>query len=352
MWRVQRRRMLTAGDRIEISTGLKAGWSIRAIAEQLGRSPSVISREVRRNSTLTLGYRMVSADVRAERRRARPQVGKIAADEVLAARVLTDLKRGRSPRQIAGRLRAEAREDEPLQVAPGSPGGHDRVVSHEAVYSYVYAMPRGKLKELGIRLDSGRTRRRRRKPLGERTTGPIVGMVSIDDRPDDVLARKVPGDWEGDLIIGKGGQSAAATLVERVTRFTCIIALPLGKTSDGVADAVIDQVHALPDLFRRSLTWDQGSEMARHAHITAATFMPVYFAHPHSPWERGSNENRNRVIRRYLPKSTQITTHQPYLDAIADEINELPMERLGWLTPREAYERLLAGQPLPGASTP
>lgn len=345
------RRMLTASDRIEISTGLKAGWSIRAIAQQLGRTPSVVSREVRRNSTKTLGYRMVTADVRAERRRARPQSGKVPGDPVLAARVLADLRRGRSPRQIAGRLSAEARDEDRLEVAPGSPDGQARTVSHEAVYSYIYAMPRGKLKELGIRLDSGRTRRRRRKPLGERRSGPIVGMVSIDDRPEDVLARKVPGDWEGDLVIGRNGQTAAATLVERVTRYTCIIALPLGKTSDGVVDAVIDRVEALPALFRRSLTWDQGSKMARHAHITAATSMPVYFAHPHAPWERGSNENRNRIIRRYLPKSTEITTHQPYLDAIADEINELPMAKLGWLTPREAYEHLLVGKPLPVAST-
>ncbi len=219
-------------------------------------------------------------------------------------------------------------------------------MSHEAVYSYLYAMPRGQLKELGVRLDSGRTRRRPRKPLGQRKTGPIVGMRSIDERPDDVLERKVPGDWEGDLIIGKGGQTAAATLVERVTRFTCLLALPLGKTSEGVADAVIEATTALPDLFRRSITWDQGSEMARHAHITTATTMPVYFAHPHSPWERGTNENRNRVIRRYLPKSTAITDHQPYLDAIADEINELPMKLLGWRTPREAYERLLTGHPV------
>lgn len=349
---MQRRRMLTASDRVEISTGLKAGWSIRAISAHVGRAPSVISREVRRNSTKTMGYQVVSADCRAERRRARPQVGKVARDEVLTARVLADLRRGRSPRQIAGRLAAEGREHEPLQVAPGSPEGQARTVSHEAVYSYVYAMPYGQLKELGICLDSGRTRRRRRKPLGERKSGPIVGMVSIDDRPQDVLARKVPGDWEGDLIIGRAGQTAAATLVERVTRYTCIIGLPLGKTSEGVADAIIDRVEALPAMFRRSLTWDQGSEMAKHAHLTQATSMPVYFAHPHSPWERGSNENRNRVIRRYLPKSTDITAHQPYLDAIADEINELPMKTLGWLTPREAYEHLLAGKPLPVASTP
>lgn len=350
------RRMLTVSDRVEISTGLKAGWSIRAIAAHLGRAPSVVSREIARNCTKTRGYRVVTADCRAERRRARPQVGKVAADPVLSARVLADLQRGRSPGQIAGRLKAEAHggagDDEVWEVAPGSPHGQARTVSHEAVYSYVYAMPRGRLKELGIRLDSGRVHRRPRKPLGQRKTGPIVGMVSIDDRPEDVLARKVPGDWEGDLVIGRAGQTAAATLVERVTRYTCIIGLPLGKTSDGVADAVIDRVEALPAMFRRSLTWDQGSEMARHAHITQATSMPIYFAHPHSPWERGTNENRNRVIRRYLPKGTDITHHQPYLDAIADEINELPMKKLGWLTPREAYERLLAGKLLPVASTP
>jgi IS30 family transposase len=166
-------------------------------------------------------------------------------------------------------------------------------------------------------------------------------MRSIDDRPEEVAARKVPGHWEGDLIIGRAGKSAAATLVERTTRFTAILGLSLGKNSDAVADALIEHTSALPSLFCKSLTWDQGSEMARHAYLTAATGMPVYFAHPHSPWERGTNENTNRRIRRYLPKGTDITDHQPYLNAIAEELNEMPLKCLSWLTPREAYERLL-----------
>ena len=154
------------------------------------------------------------------------------------------------------------------------------------------------------------------------------------------------GHWEGDLSIGKNGASAAATLVERTTRFVKIVALPMGKDSDGLADALIDQVGALPGLMRRTLTCHQGTEMAAHARFTLATSMDVYFAHPHSPWERGSNENTNGLIREYLPKGTPITSHQPYLDAIAEELNERPRASLGWYTPREAYEQLLV------ASTP
>ena len=169
----------------------------------------------------------------------------------------------------------------------------------------------------------------------------FVGMVSIDDRPEEVDDRRVPGHWEGDLIIGAHGTSAAATLVERTTRFVTILALPLGKNSEGLCDVLIDHINTIPDVMRGSLTWDQGSEMARHAALTLATDMKVYFAHPRSPWERGTNENTNGLIREYLPKGTQITTHQPYLNAIAEELNERPRAALGWLTPREAYERLL-----------
>lgn len=338
------RRMLTVSDRAEIATGLKAGWSITAIAAQLARDKSVISREVRRNTTKTCGYRVVHADRQAGRRRARPQLGKVAADPVLTARVLADLRRNRSPRAIAGRLAAEA-TDPMVDVADGSPAGQGRRVSHEAIYSYIYALPTGDLVRHGIMLESRRTRRKPRT-TGRGAGSPIVGMTSIDDRPDDVAGRQVPGHWEGDLIIGRAGQTAAATLVERTTRFTAILALPLGRGSVSVTDAIIDHTRVLPDLFAKSLTWDQGIEMARHAHLTAATAMPVYFAHPHSPWERGTNEHTNRRIRAYLPKGTDITTHQPYLTAIAEELNNIPRQRLGWLTPKEAYERLLV------ASTP
>ena len=292
------RRMLTAMDRAEISTGLKAGWSVRRIARHLDRCPSVISREIRRNSTKTRGYKMVTADCRAQRRRARRQIGKVEADPVLRTRVLADLKHSRTPRQIAGRLHREAR-DESVALMKGSVPAQGKTVSHEAIYRFIYALPKGELAAHGVMLRSKRTRRRAPKPLGQRGA-PIVGMVSIDDR-EDLAERRVPGHWEGDLVIGAHGRSAAATLVERTTRFTTILALPAGKDSEHLADALIDNADELPVVMRKSLTWDQGSEMAKHAALTLATKMPVYFAHPHSPWERGTNENTNGLIREYLP---------------------------------------------------
>ena len=332
------RRMLTVQDRAAIAKGLQEGCSLRRTADRIGRSVSVVSREIRRNGG-KCGYQPVTADVKAQKRRSRPKTRKIDADPVLKARVLADLKRSRTPRQIVGRLRAEAC-DGSLEPCKGSPSAEGAVVSHEAVYTWIYALPKGELARHGIMLRSKRTRRRPRSPVGQRTH-PIVGMVSIDDRPEDVDDRRVPGHWEGDLIIGAHGTSAAATLVERTTRFVTILALPLGKNSESLCDVLIDHINTIPDVMRGSLTWDQGSEMARHAALTLATDMKVYFAHPRSPWERGTNENTNGLIREYLPKGTQITTHQPYLNAIAEELNERPRAALGWLTPREAYERLL-----------
>lgn len=334
---MQRRRGLSIGDRWEIAAGLKAGLSQAEIARSLGRDRSVVCREIRRNSTKTVGYRVVHADCLAQRRRSRPQQRKVARDLVLWARVMGDLKRGRSPVAIAGRLSAEAGG---VPVAAGSVAVQGGRVSHEAIYTYLYALPKGELARHGIVLPSRRTRRMPRKPVGHRA-GPIIGMVSIDERPAEVATRAVPGHWEGDLIIGRAGKSAAATLVERTTRFTAILALPAGRGSESVTDAVIDYTTTLPAMFAKSLTWDQGVEMARHAYLTETTRMPVYFAHPHSPWERGTNENTNGRIRRYLPKGTDITTHQPYLTAIAEELNEVPRKCLDWLTPREAYEKLL-----------
>lgn len=166
-------------------------------------------------------------------------------------------------------------------------------------------------------------------------------MVSIDDRPEEATDRRVPGAWEGDLIIGAHGRTAAITLVERHSRYVIILGLPDGKDSDGVADALIDRISGLPAHLRGSLTWDQGTEMARHAQFILATELPVYFAHPRSPWERPSNENTNGLIREYLPKGVEITNHQPYLDAIADELNDRPRHTLGFRTPRETFEKLL-----------
>lgn len=342
------RRMLTVADRVEISTGLKAGWSIRAIAAHIDRAPSVVSREIARNKTKTRGYRLVTADEKARKRRGRPQEHKVGADPVLRERVLADLKRSRTPRQIAGRLTLEA-QDASVGPVKGSPSAEGHTVSHEGIYRYIYALPKGELARHGVMLRTRRTRRRPAKPARQRGA-PIVGMVSIEDRDPDADDRRVPGHWEGDLVIGAGGRSAAATLVERTTRFVTILALPQGKTSEALADSLIENADALPAMMRRSLTWDQGSEMARHAAFTLATNMPVYFADPHSPWQRGSNENTNGLIREYLPKGTEITSHQPYLTAIAEELNDRPRAVLGYLTPREAFERLLLDSAV--ASTP
>ncbi len=301
-----KRRVLTFADRMEISTGCKAGWTVRRIAAHVGRCPSMISREIRRNQYLRAGYQSVHADCQAERRRARPQVCKVAADPVLEARVLADVKRGRSPRAIAGRVGAEATKQ--LQATVGSPDGHARTVSHEAVYTYIYAMPRSELVRHGIRLDSKRTHRRPRKTPGQRN-GPIVGMVSIDERPDEVDDRKVLGSWEGDLII---------------THVRCHRGGDAGRAH-----------HTVPgDPGAAQGTWVRvGGRCGHRSHRRAAR------AVPQDPDVGPGHRDGPPPLH---PKSTPITDHQPYLDAIAEELNEIPREFLDWRTPREAYEQLLA----------
>lgn len=339
---------LSFSDRSEISTAAKAGWSVRRIARHLGRCPSVISRELHRNSTKTRGYQAVTADVRAQRRRARPQQRKVAGDPVLQARVDADLAASWTPNEIAGRLRLEA-TDPTVERMANSPDARGRTVSGEAIYQYIYAIPKGELARKGIFLQSKRTKRRPRT-TGRTRGGPIVGMVPIAERGEDAAQRRVPGHWEGDLIIGKNGTSCAATLVERMSGFTGLLALP-SKHAEPTADAVIEFFNDLPEMMKASLAWDQGSEMAQHAKVSLATAMPVYFADPHSPWQRPSNENTNRLYREYLPKGTVIPDHQAYLTTIAEEINNRPRRRLGYLTPTEAFARLLAGEPHV-ASTP
>ena len=333
---------LTFSDRSEISTASKAGWSVRRITRHLGRCPSVISRELHRNSTKTRGYQAVTADVRAQRRRARPQQRKVAKDPVLQARVDADLAASWTPNEIAGRLRLEA-ADPTVERMANSPDARGQTVSGEAIYQYIYALPKGELARRGIFLQSKRTKRRPRT-TGRTRGGPIVGMVPIAERGEDAAERRVPGHWEGDLIIGKNGTSCAATLVERMSGFTGLLALP-SKHAEPTADAVIEYFNALPEMMKASLAWDQGSEMAQHVKVSLATQMPVYFADPHSPWQRPSNENTNRLYREYLPKGTEIPDHQPYLTTIAEEINNRPRRRLGFLTPTESFARLLAGEP-------
>ena len=241
---------LSFSDRSEISTASKAGWSVRRIARHLGRCPSVISRELRRNSTKTRGYQAVTADVKAQRRRARPQQRKVAGDPVLQARVDADLAASWTPNEIAGRLRLEA-ADPTVERMANSPDARGRTVSGEAIYQYIYAMPKGELARKGIFLQSKRTKRRPRT-TGRTRGGPVVGMVPIAQRGEDADQRRVPGHWEGDLIIGKNGTSCAATLVERMSGFTGLLALP-SKQAKPTADAVIEHVNALPQMMKASL---------------------------------------------------------------------------------------------------
>ena len=330
---------LSFSDRSEISAASKAGWSVRRIARHLGRCPSVISRELHRNSTKTRGYQAVTADVRAQRRRARPQQRKVAGDPVLQARVDADLAASWTPNEIAGRLRLEA-TDPTVERMANSPDARGRTVSGEAIYQYIYAIPKGELARKGIFLQSKRTKRRPRT-TGRTRGGPIVGMVPIAERGEDAAQRRVPGHWEGDLIIGKNGTSCAATLVERMSGFTGLLALP-SKHAEPTADAVIEFFNDLPEMMKASLAWDQGSEMAQHAKVSLATAMPVYFADPHSPWQRPTNENTNGLLRQYFPKGTDLSrwTAQD-LEAVALAVNNRPRKVLDWKSPAEVFAEQL-----------
>ncbi|MGH3192905.1 MAG: IS30 family transposase [Streptosporangiaceae bacterium] len=259
------------------------------IAQSINRSESVVSREILRHGGRE-GYRAWKADAAARESRTRPKERKIDADRGLHRRVMSDLMRGLSPEQIAGRLRYQNHR-----------GGTGMPISHEAICTWVYAQPKGELARAGIVLRTGREQRKprgRAKPKGAK----IVGMVSIDDRPAEVGGRQVPGHLEGGLIIGKGGKSAVGTLVERVSRFTILVPLPDGHDAESAKMALFGAVKGLPGQMRKSLTWDQGTEMAQHAALTLDADLPVYFAHAHSPWERGANENTNGLIREYLPR--------------------------------------------------
>ena len=330
------RRMLTEADREEISRGIAEQLEGKQIAARIGRCPSVVSREIARHGGRA-GYRAVAARRVAAEQRRRPNTRKIDADPALREKVIGKLRAGCSPDQVAGRLRRE--------FADEHGGGHaERVaasVSHEAIYTWIYALPKGELAREGILLRTGRTSRR---PRGRRSSpgARIVGMTSIDDRPAEVADRAVPGHWEGDLVIGKAGKTAMATLVERTSRYLVPVALPGGKHDAATtADVLIDTVSGMPGELVKTLTWDQGSELAGHAAITLATDVKVYFAHPHSPWERGTNENTNGLLREYFPKGTQITDDQTYLNMVARELNNRPRRILNYATPAEVFTDLL-----------
>ncbi len=329
---------LSIEERIEICVGLELGWSFTKIARQLGRAVSTVSREVHANGD-RVGYRPLAAERRAAGRACRPKATKLAADPVLCARVVADLEQLWSPQQIARRLREDF-PDEP-----------ERWVSHETIYKSLYVQGRGELRrELARCLRTGRAQRRPQGRMERR--GRIPGMVNISERPAEVADRAVPGHWEGDLIVGAGHKSAIATLVERSTRYV-LLARVTDMRAETVTNAIAEVIVRLPEHLRRSLTWDQGSEMAGHARLAIATGLDIYFCDPHSPWQRGSNENTNGLLRQYLPKGTDLSFYGAgMLDNIAAQLNRRPRKTLHWQTPAETLEKLLSEQSEPPGVAP
>jgi transposase, IS30 family len=331
---------LSSAEREEIGLGRAARESIRSIAARLGRSPSTVSREVVRFEGYGQVYKPRAADWAAwlrHRRAGRP--AKLVVDVSLRRAVLDGLRRRRSPQQVAARLRMDY------------PDRPEMWVSHETIYQAVYLQARGNLRaELSrqVALRSGRAARRARPAAAGalRSARPWIGL-RIADRPAEVADRAVPGHWEGDLLEGtrRGGRggSAIATLVERYTRFVILVGLPEGKISEHVVAQLSTAMSWLPARLRASLTWDQGSEMALHTRFTLATGCPVYFCDPHSPWQRGSNENTNGLLRQYFPKGKFdfTTIDQAGLDAVADQLNDRPRMTLSWATPGEKMAQLL-----------
>ena len=323
-------RRLSLAEREEISRGLAAGRSLRVIAAQLGRAPSTISREVAGNGGRQR-YRATAADQGAWAKATRPKPCKLATNPALAGIVTAQLQRRWSPQQIAGWLKTTY------------PDNHQMQVSHESIYRTLFVQSRGALrKELTAYLRTGRVIRR---PAGVRLPdgrGGRPGILNISERPAEAADRAVPGHWEGDLVFGKQ-MSPVATLVERSTRFVMLVALPSGNhKADVVADALAAAIQRLPAHLAKSLTWDQGHEMAQHARFTEATGVEVYFCDPKSPWQRGSNENTNGLLRQYLPRTLDFRTlTQNDFDAIALELNERPRQTLGFKSPSQALAEVL-----------
>ena len=328
-------RFLSLGEREEIAVGLAEGLSLRAIAARLGRDPATISREVRRNRRARgRPYRAVVAQLMAEARSRRPKRRKLE-HPALNAQVQAWLQEKWSPEAIAARLRREFPDDEAMQA------------SHETIYRALYVQGRGELRrELARQLRTGRAIRRPRRRVDGRAAADrrIPDKVMISERPAEAADRAVPGHWEGDLILGKNNRTAIGTLVERSTRFCMLLHLP-GGPGDAVAvrDAIVRTIGTLPAFLRRSLTWDQGLEMRRHKEITVAADLPVYFCDPRSPWQRGSNENTNGLLRQYFPKGSDLSAHGPDdLAFVAAQLNGRPRKTLGWDTPAEAMTALLS----------
>jgi len=353
-------RYLSFAEREEIFAGVERGDSIRHIARHLERAPSTVLRELRRNMKHQLYrgrnrikanasgkrrsipwiYRPSLAQLRADATARRPKAAKLATNRLLRELVEAKLKEQLSPEQIAAQLHREF------------PSETEMWVSHEAIYQSIYVQGRGALRrELAVCLRTGRALRRPHRKGNERR-GRIPGMVNISERPAEVEDRAVPGHWEGDLILGKNGKSAIGTLVERSTRFLMLLHLPHGQSALEVQEAMLAATQRLPQALWKSLTWDQGREMTRHVEISVATGLEIYFCDPAKPWQRGSNENTNGLLRQYFPKGTDLRLHsRDHLDFVSAQMNRRPRKTLGWDSPAETLDRLLSQPSSIGVAT-
>jgi len=326
-------RYLSFAERERLMWLRAGGLGVRAIARDLGRDPGTISRELARGQG-SRGYQASIGQSRVDQGRRQPRAAKLATNLRLRREVQDRLQRRDSPEQIAGRLKVDF-PDEP-----------EMWVSAETIYQSLYVQARGGLRrELTQHLRTGRTMRKPRRREGERR-GRIPDAVMISERPAEVEDRAVPGHWEGDLIMGStASKSAVGTLVERATGFVMLLHLPHGHNALAVQQALIAKMLTLDEQLRLSLTWDQGREMCNHRQISKATGLDIYFCDPHSPWQRGSNENTNGLLRQYLPKGTDLSVHGPgILDNIAAELNSRPRKRHGFHTPAEVLTELLSDQ--------
>lgn len=350
----RQRPRLTLGERVIIDVGVRLGKSIRKIAAELRRAPSTVMREISRNSFSYSRYRRMyrfgarrlgardgkprynaaGAQARAQQRSGRARPSKLALNEALHDEVQARLKDKCSPEQIARRLPLDFPDDVEMRV------------SHETIYRAIYVQGRGSLRrELHQCLRTGRALRKPQRRADSRR-GRIADMVNISERPPEVEDRAVPGHWEGDLIVGAGSKSAIGTLVERTTRFVILLHLPDSHGAQAVEGAIVAKMAQLPAILRRTLTWDQGKEMSNHVAIAAATDLEVYFCDPHSPWQRGSNENTNGLLRQYFAKNTDLSVFPAdYLDYVAAQLNNRPRKTLDWKKPAEVLDELLSNPP-------
>ncbi|TLF90838.1 IS30 family transposase [Nocardia cyriacigeorgica] len=323
-------RFLTATERELIADLRRQGESLRAIGRALGRSASTVKREIDARSVEGV-YQPHRAQRAWAKSRPRPKASKLAHDGPLRDYVADKLRQRWSPEQICHALVIEFGDDKDMRVSP------------ETIYQAIYVQARGGLRrEIAVALRTGRTRRKPHRRPDQRTSRFVEEMVMISERPAEVEDRAVPGHWEGDLIVGTRSESAIVTLVERSTRYVLLGHLPGGHTAEEVRDVLVPLIGSLPEHLRGSLTWDQGCEMAAHKQFTVATGVSVYFCDPHSPWQRGSNENTNGLLRQYFPKGTDLSVHSATdLEHVAQQLNGRPRKTLGWATPAERLRDLL-----------